>query len=331
VSFTISQRGLSKLVDDWLAMGKRVAGPSRVKPDCVLYLPLKSSDQLLLSGFIRPANSIKEFLFPKHDELFRYRTTAEGVGLFEAEPPHIDQLLVAARPCDAASLPILDCVFNWDEPDEFYNRRRKLTTVVTLACEEHDEYCFCTSVGLGPVAERGSDVLLLELGAGEYEVRSLTEKGRTLMEGRLQTSDRQATVPPGPAKRCNPEVARQFVRENFDSPYWQSEGVTCLGCGSCACTCPTCHCFDIVDEGTADAGARVRNWDSCQFSTFTQHASGHNPRENQPSRQRQRISHKFDIYPEKFGEILCTGCGNCSRNCPVGMGVLSVLAEIGNA
>jgi ferredoxin len=64
---------------------------------------------------------------------------------------------------------------------------------------------------------------------------------------------------------------------------------------------------------------------------FTLHASGHNPRPNQPSRQRQRIDHKFHVYPEKFGEILCTGCGNCTRNCPVGMGVLSVLAEIDHA
>jgi ferredoxin len=48
----------------------------------------------------------------------------------------------------------------------------------------------------------------------------------------------------------------------------------------------------------------------------------------QPARQRQRILHKFAIYPEKFGEILCTGCGNCTRNCPVGLGVLSVVTEI---
>lgn len=331
MSFTISQLGLSKLVDDWLAMGKRVAGPTQLKRDCVLYVPLKSSQQLLLKGFIRPANSIKEFLFPKHEQLFQYRTSTEGFELLEVELPQTEQLIIAARPCDAAALPIVDLVFNWDSPDEFYNRRRELTTVVTLACKEHDEYCFCTSVGLGPAAERGSDVLLLELGEGEYEVRCLTEKGRTLMNGRLEESVRQAIVPPGPDKRFDPGHVRQFVHNDFDSPLWKSEGLTCLGCGSCAFNCPTCHCFDIVDEGTTDAGARVRNWDSCQFATFTQHASGHNPRDNQPSRQRQRISHKFDIYVEKFGEILCTGCGNCSRNCPAGMGVLSVLAEIGNA
>ena len=331
MSQAITQDGLRKLVAGWLAMGKRVAAPSRVKSDLVLYVPLKSAEQMLLEGFVRPSNSIKEFLFPKHEQLFKYKVTAEGLDLSEVEPPQTEQLVMAARPCDAAALPILDLVFNWDCPDEFYNHRRELTTVVALACKEHDEYCFCTSVGLQPDAPRGSDVMLLELGQGNYEVRCLTEKGRTLMEGRTIMSDCDASVPPGPEKRFSPGVVRDFVKSNFESPFWQSEGATCLGCGSCAYTCPTCHCFDMVDEGNPDAGARVRNWDSCQFSTFTQHASGHNPRDNQPSRQRQRISHKFDIYLEKFGEILCTGCGNCSRNCPVGMGVLGVLTEIGNS
>ncbi|MDR1052934.1 MAG: 4Fe-4S dicluster domain-containing protein, partial [Planctomycetaceae bacterium] len=55
---------------------------------------------------------------------------------------------------------------------------------------------------------------------------------------------------------------------------------------------------------------------------FTLHASGHNPRGNQSSRQRNRIQHKFRIYPDKFGSILCTGCGNCARECSANLGVL---------
>jgi ferredoxin len=61
---------------------------------------------------------------------------------------------------------------------------------------------------------------------------------------------------------------------------------------------------------------------------FTAHASGHNPRGDQACRQRQRIYHKFQTYPKKFGPLLCTGCGNCTRNCPAGLGVLPVLKTI---
>jgi ferredoxin len=84
----------------------------------------------------------------------------------------------------------------------------------------------------------------------------------------------------------------------------------------------------MVDEGGAAGGAKVRNWDACQHALFTLHASGHNPRGTQWQRQRQRVYHKFHIYPQKFGAILCTGCGNCTRNCPVQLGLLPVLNEI---
>ena len=94
---------------------------------------------------------------------------------------------------------------------------------------------------------------------------------------------------------------------------------------------PQAHCFDIVDEGNPRGGERARNWDACQFALFTLHSSGHNPRPAQGARQRQRIYHKFFMYPEKFGETLCTGCGNCARNCPVGLGVLPLVSEICHA
>ena len=39
--------------------------------------------------------------------------------------------------------------------------------------------------------------------------------------------------------------------------------------------------------------------------------------------------HKFSIYPARFGEILCTGCGRCSRACPGGMDLPEILRTIG--
>jgi ferredoxin len=328
VSEIISQSALRALAAEWIAAGKRVAGPARVKPDLVLYRLLRSGDDLLLEGFQRPSNSIKDFLFPKAEKLYGYKIRGNSIELIENDSPEPAQVIIAARPCDAAALPILDHVFNWDFQDEFYNRRRAATTVVTLACSAHDENCFCTSVGLDPSSDRGSDAILFELGNGQYEVRCATEKGRALFGGKTEKSDRTGKAIPGPEKRFDPNAVRAFVTAHFEDPFWKEHALTCIGCGTCAFSCPVCHCFDIVDAGPAAGNARVRTWDSCQFSMFTAHASGHNPRPVQPARQRQRILHKFAIYPEKFGEILCTGCGNCTRNCPVGLGVLSVATEI---
>ena len=330
MSEVLSKTALRHLAGEWLTQGKVVAGPVQVKPALILYAALASVENLCLEGYTHPANSAKEFVFPRHEQLCRYQTESNRVELTNGGTDFAPQILLGVRPCDAAALPILDHVFNWDFQDEKYNRRRAATAVVTLACSSHDESCFCTSVGLGPQADQGSDVLLFDLGA-EYEVRCLTDKGRALFAGKTQASERTPPSYLGPEPKFSPERVKKFVDKQFSSPYWQEATLACLGCGACAYTCPTCHCFDIVDEGNTRRGERVRNWDSCQFVQFTLHASGHNPRPDQGSRQRQRVLHKFSMYPDKFGEILCTGCGNCTRNCPEGHGMLTLLTGIEHA
>jgi ferredoxin len=330
VSETLTKPVLRDLTAEWITQNKMVAGPVNVTPGLFQYARLNSAQELALEGFVHPGNSGKEFVFPRHERLFNFRTDGNSVEVTNGHAEIPAQILIGVRPCDAAALPILDHVFNWDYRDELYNRRREATTVVTLACTAHDESCFCTSVGLSPNAERGSDAMLFDLGEA-YEVHCLTDKGRALFAGKTRSSDEAAPRAKGPEAKFRPEQIKKFVDEHFADPFWQEASLACLGCGACAYNCPTCHCFDIVDEGNTRQGERVRNWDSCQFAYFTLHASGHNPRPDQGARQRQRVLHKFSIYPEKFGEILCTGCGNCTRNCPEGQGLLTLLTGIEHA
>ncbi len=120
-----------------------------------------------------------------------------------------------------------------------------------------------------------------------------------------------------------------WLARNFDHPLWKSLALRCHGCGACAAVCSTCHCFDIVDEHDGYGnGARRRNWDFCQAAKFTMHASGHNPRPKQTERFRQRVMHKFSIYPRRFDAILCTGCGRCARACSAGMNLPRILGEL---
>lgn len=328
MSHVLATSRLRALIDGWLHDGKRVAGPQRVQMPLVQYGWLKSSEALVLDGFIHPANSIKEFVFPQTEILYGYTVKGKQIELVPRELPTTEQIILAARPCDAAALPILDAVFNWDFKDELYNRRRELSTVVTLACKAHDAQCFCTSVGLGPDNTRGSDAMLIEIEPDRYEVRILTPRGERLLANQTETSDLVGKTPPGPPEQFDLAAVGEFLAQGYDRPEWQTTTLRCLGCAACAYTCPTCHCFDMVDEGTAKGGVRRRHWDACQFSKFTLHASGHNPRNVQAQRQRQRVFHKFQTYPEKFGDVLCTGCGNCSRNCPVSLGMLAVLKQV---
>ena len=324
----LTREVLRELVAGWIGAGKPVTGPVEMKPGLVLFARLTSAERLLLNGWIRPANSIKQAVLPAHDPLYSYRIEGNRIELADAPAEIPEQIVIGAHPCDAAALPILDKVFNWDYQDEVFNRRREATTVITIACSASDDQCFCTSVGLGPASERGSDVLLLPEGDA-YRICVLTEKGRRLFPD-APGSAAQAPATEIPAKFDAAHVGA-FAKEQFNSPFWREHALACLGCGACAFTCPVCHCFDIVDEGNTHGGIRARNWDACQFPLFTLHASGHNPRATQGDRQRQRIYHKFFVYPEKFGEVLCTGCGNCARNCPAGLGVLPLVTEIPDA
>lgn len=327
MSQNLATTSLLEAVGTWLAEGKRVAGPVRTSGQ-VCYAWLQDAAELVLDGFVHPSNSIKPFLFPRHEVLFSFERKGRQVELKRRELPAAEQIIVAARPCDAAALPLLDSVFNWDYADAFYNRRRQLTTIVSLACRQYDEFCFCTSVGLSPADTSGSDALLVPLDESSLEVRIVTEKGRRLLAGRVTASDRVAEASAGPDARFDVQQIGQFLAESFDDPFWKTAALRCLGCGACAHSCPACHCFDIVDENRGTCGQRVRNWDSCQTELYSAHASGHNPRHDQAARQRNRLLHKYHTFPQKFGEVLCTGCGNCARNCPVGLGVSGVLEEI---
>ena len=130
-----------------------------------------------------------------------------------------------------------------------------------------------------------------------------------------------AEVRHGSAKRVSREPGLDKIKRKldllFESDFWQPMHSRCVGCGACAFLCPTCHCFEIRDEMQGAKGARMRVWDTCQFDLFTRHASGHNPRNTQKERTRQRVMHKFSYGLEKFGIPFCVGCGRCVVGCPV--------------
>jgi ferredoxin len=336
---SISNDQLAALLADLVAAGTTVIAPAPAERGHLAYRPVASLAEAVLDGDL-PRRSLKQLFLPPTERLLTWRYTQGAVELHPAPADASPRVVLGARPCDAAALEILDRVMGWDYRDELWFARRAATTIVSLACTAADASCFCEGLGLAPDATKGSDVLLRPA-VGGFLAEVVNDKGEALVaahSGRFKpapepllpgTESGVAEIGPrDPMPRPLPlATIRSWLETHFDHPVWRELALRCHGCGACAAVCPTCHCFDIVDEPEGVAhGTRRRNWDTCQSGRFTVHASGHNPRADQAARLRQRVMHKFAVYPARFGETLCSGCGRCARACPAGVDLPEILA-----
>jgi ferredoxin len=401
----LTESDVAKLVADLVGAGTRVIAPVPAGPEWeqTEYRPIERLEEAVLDGPL-PRRSLKEFFRPQQEE---------GTAL-------VRQVILGARPCDAAGAETLDNVMGWDYRDPLWRARRVVTTVVTIACRRVESSCFCGAVGIAPDSTRGADAVLVPLdsaagpppsrrriaeqlrsyvnmflidsqpvpGAAELQAageapsaqplppmrwaaRAVTLKGAVLLRGRglpfidPADADREATV----ARTARDQVAKnleilrlrrrsarldreaearlgleaadggelidespafeaagvrrlpEWLAQNHDHELWKTLAPRCRGCGNCSAVCSMSPCFD-VDEG--DPKARRRR--AAQVSTGG--GSGVAPHPMKTEQFRQRVMHKFSIHPRRFNEVLCTGCGRCSRACEGGMNLPEILGQL---
>ncbi|MFC1761361.1 4Fe-4S dicluster domain-containing protein [Planctomycetota bacterium] len=325
---------LKSAVDLLKAAGAEVIAPVETEPGVVELAAVQSSEAIALD-YANVRLPLKRLFFPMTEVVLEYENQPDGDVDVKSEPlvPATEVVVMGARPCGVASLDALDKVFHWDYDDLRYSARRERTTLISFACTQPDAQCFCTSVGGSPHGTKQSDVLVFLGEDGQALMQVCSDKGAKFID---QLGDLVKSAPAGTELPPAPEVEAKFdsdkiktwLDENFESDFWTDVSLKCLGCGACSFLCPTCHCFDIVDEANWHAGQRRRNWDCCSHPMFTKHASGHNPRPDQASRCRQRVMHKFKYFPERFEKIACVGCGRCARACSVGQNLVGILTDI---
>ena len=329
----INKTDLGKLIAA-VSETARCAGP--VADRFGVKLEALSADSTLELGYDNFELSPKLWFFPRSEVI----ASGKGGALEVASLLEEATVLFGLRPCDTASLELLDKIFLDDAYlDPYYKSRRENTTIVALACSEPNPACFCTSVGGGPGASAGADVLAVDLG-NEFLFEAVSDKGEALLTKHEKLlSAAVANDDAAKAKLiAEAEAKLKPVKTDdladklsgvFDAPVWEAIGERCVGCGTCTYLCPTCHCFGIYDEKAGANVQRIRVQDACMFPQFTLEASGHNPRDTQGARARQRVMHKFSYTVDNVGETFCVGCGRCVSRCPVNIDIREILEEVG--
>ena len=248
------------------------------------------------------------------------------------------QVLFGAHACDIHALKILDLLYLSDFQDPYYLQNRRDLVVVGFACWPDDK-CFCASLDTAS-ADDGFDLFLTPLG-GRLLVAVGSSVGDDIVRANPQLfepSTRQDTRD-YLARLRDRRDAFQLSMDVTDLPYvlelkrddpvWKELGARCLCCGSCSTVCPTCSCFNVVDEISHQRiGQRIRMWDSCLFPSYAVVAGGHNFRADRADRVRNRYYHKQEAFVREFGMPSCVGCGRCIENCPTGINVVEVFRHV---
>ena len=279
----------------------------------------------------------KKFFTPPRETIFTFE--GDKISKMEDMIPEEKQILLGVHSCDMASFTFLDRVFLGFRSDPRYLRRRNNFLVFALTCKKVSETCFCQSMGTGPEASAGFDVLMTDIG-GRYLLEASSSEGNDLL-GSLGLQ--QATFEDFEAKRgCLENLKGQFKRvvnrsglvelayNNQEHPVWRKYGSICLACGQCAMVCPTCFCFDVKDrmDLSLQSGERYREWDVCLLLEFAEVALGGNFRKSRDARLRQFMCHNLSYGVMQYNLMKCVGCGRCIKACPVDIDITEIAREL---
>ena len=330
-----------------IAMASLNALFAKIAADKKLYLPIEKAGKVdfyewnegenVRLDALKTVKSAKDVFFPQVENLLKFRVEGKSIEINQAPLCEEDFVIFGVRGCDAKSFEILDRVFLVDPRDEFYASRRAHGIVVTLACGEPEESCFCTNFGVNP-ANPGGDVTAWIVGE-ELLLQANTDKGEKLI---AELDEADAKVAEDEQARISEIVGKlplnnlnlegfdgEHLMEKFNDPKWEGLSRACLGCGTCTFVCPTCQCYDIRDFDNGKSVTRYRCWDSCMYSDFTLMAA-ENSRHTQLQRYRQRFMHKLVYFPaNNEGVYSCVGCGRCVEKCPQGLNIVRVIKALG--
>ncbi|MCL2235095.1 MAG: 4Fe-4S dicluster domain-containing protein [Defluviitaleaceae bacterium] len=319
-----------------------------------LYLPIRRGGTLNFEAWhkdaavdlygLKTANTPKDLFLPQSEDLYTIKMDGTNIEVFAREFFDKPFAIFGIKACDIEAIKVLDNIYLSKQPvDMFYKARRDNAVLISLACNEPKNACFCHAFGLD-AGNPGGDVTTWINGDNLY-IQGQTDKGSAYVEemsGLLEAADfgdlsgLQANIRetaqnlPYAKLPLDKGFTSEDMMAMFNSEQWGSFHRACIGCGTCTYSCPTCSCYDIKDHDGGDCKGvtRFRCWDSCMYPDFTLMAHGNN-RLTQKERFRQRFMHKLMYHPMNYeGQFGCVGCGRCINKCPVSLNIVKIIKSL---
>lgn len=264
----------------------------------------------------KPTTPLKTFFLPISENVSEYQSKG-------------NRIILGVPNCDYHGLSLLDELYlDEDFTDAPYKDLRDNTIIVVFDCFAILDHCHCIIYGIQPFSDKNCDAsatlfqdnIILKVGnekgqkfyeelkkyctiakANEATLKDIeTEKKKIIKK--LENNNKGL---PGYA-----ETGALIKRS--DDNVWKKYSKTCVSCGACATSCPTCSCFLLIDKPGFE---KVRHLDACQYPGFERVAGDEDPLKNLFKRFRNRYLCKYVWKPEKFNSIACTGCGRCIEAC----------------
>lgn len=335
----VQKEDLNKWLEHLKSRAKLYA--PRKKENSFVFRPVKDITEVCLE-YIPTILPLKKYYFPQKEKLLKFNIrpfkTAKAIESFE------EYILFAVHTCDIAGIQCMDVVFRDRPEDPNYLNRKDKMTIIGIECLKYcDKFANCTSMG-NHIPRGGYDLMMIDL-EGSFIIHINSEKGEALVTG-LDYIREAKESELAKLERIREEKKKVFKDElggslpkvyeafdkHFNSKVWEDVGKKCVACGNCTAVCPTCYCFDVVDEVdlSLNEGVRYRIWNYCQMDDFAKVAGGEDFRKGRDARQRHKYYRKFKYPVDKYNRYFCTGCGRCTRTCMAGISLIETVNTLLN-
>lgn len=323
-----------------LAASQKVVAPVAKGSNSFAFEEVTSGKEVSLD-YIPTILPPKKYFLPQYETIATF-DSSDGQKM-ESVVEYEKMVLFGVHTCDLAGIQCLNMVFTNKPRDYHYLIRKNKIAIIGFECNSYcDEYASCRLVH-NHTPNGGYDLFFTNLG-DKFIIHVNTSEGEELLEqtklikpatkqdlnelSKLRDKKRKIF-----AKNEVPiehEKIPALFDKSYDSSVWEDLNMKCLACGNCTNVCPSCYCFDVIDEPNLDlkTGRRYRVWDSCQNEPFAKVAGGESFRKERKGRQRHRYFRKFRYPIDKYSRFFCTGCGRCSRTCMAKINLKETLTQL---